>query len=67
MFRKGYALLLMLLVVIVIGVIIWLMQMRGPETQPRRPDDTAAVEKSDEEAYQRTLGKYGIHGGGEEQ
>ena len=67
MFRKGYALLLMLLVVIVIGVIIWLLQIKGAETEPRGSNDTAQVEQSDEQAYQRTMGKYGIHGGGEEQ
>jgi hypothetical protein len=67
MFRKGYALLLMLLIVIVIGVVVWLLQMKGPETEPRGSADTAAAEKSDEEAYRRTMGKYGFHGGGEEQ
>jgi hypothetical protein len=65
--EKGYAMLLMLLVVIAIGVIIWYMQLKSAGGEGGKPEAQQTAEsQADQEAYERTMGKYGFTGGGDQ-
>jgi hypothetical protein len=58
---------IVIVVIIVVLALLFLNKGQQEKTETRERGQTTREQtgKSDEEAYRRTLGKYGIHGGGD--